>query len=195
MRIGESSPTADPLGAPKAGSEITERHLELTSSVQSERQQLLMNESVRNFLDTFLSISAETVPPADQIHGEVLRWKGAVWARQQSLRHWRQAATGRRSKSFRRRAGQQSLESLQPIWKPPRANWPRSAVPRRRPIGPTNIGNKSRRSEQQDRTPSTRIPGSTRAADFRAPTSNGVSGSIRLHDRQNACPRARRWST
>ncbi len=80
---------ADPLALEVL--EITERHLELTSNVQSERQQLLMNQAVRSYLDTYLSISAETAPPADQVHGEVLRWKGAVWARQQSLRHWRQA--------------------------------------------------------------------------------------------------------
>ena len=80
---------ADPLALEAL--EITERHLELTSNVQSERQQLLMNQAVRSYLDTYLSISAETAPPADQVHGEVLRWKGAVWARQQSLRHWRQA--------------------------------------------------------------------------------------------------------
>ncbi len=100
--------TAEPLALEAL--EITERHLELTSTVQSERQQLLMNQSVRSYLDAYLSISAETAPPAEQVHGEVLRWKGAVWARQQSLRHWRQALAEDQHLSDEQKS--QSLESL-----------------------------------------------------------------------------------
>ena len=69
-----------------------------------------MNEAVRSYLDTYLSISAETAPPADQIHGEIIRWKGAVWARQQSLRHWRQTLAGDEHLTAEQKA--QSLDAL-----------------------------------------------------------------------------------
>ena len=142
---------ADPLALEAL--EITERHLELTSNVQSERQQLLMNQSVRSYLDTYLSISAETAPPADQVHGEVLRWKGAVWARQQSLRHWRQALaddpnlSDDEKKQQPRHAGRPGNRLAATGHAQPRHSLARAS----RGISPAD-----RRSERQDRIAATR---------------------------------------
>ena len=62
---------------------IRRRLLDVTAVVQTERQQLLMNQSVRGALDDWLSLPAVTPEAA---YAAVLRWKGAVFLRQAALR-------------------------------------------------------------------------------------------------------------
>ena len=69
---------------------ITRQHLDLTSAVQSERQQLAMTQETRRFLNSYLSASLAAGTPADQVYTEVLASKGAVWTRQQGMRRMRQ---------------------------------------------------------------------------------------------------------
>jgi tetratricopeptide (TPR) repeat protein len=69
---------------------ITRQHLDLTSAVQSERQQLAITEKTRWILDGYLSVSMAVGTPADQVYTEVLASKGAVWTRQQGMRRMRQ---------------------------------------------------------------------------------------------------------
>ena len=67
------------------------RHqLDLTAAVQSERQQLKMSESVRSYLDDYLSVTEKAGVSADKVYAEVLGWKGAVSARQQGMRRMRE---------------------------------------------------------------------------------------------------------
>jgi CHAT domain-containing protein/tetratricopeptide (TPR) repeat protein len=60
--------------------------LEATSVVQSERQQLAMLQSVRRFLDNYLSLAVESRRYADQVYREMLAWKGSVLLRQRQMR-------------------------------------------------------------------------------------------------------------
>jgi tetratricopeptide (TPR) repeat protein len=69
---------------------IMRQHLDLTSAVQSERQQLAMIQDTRWFLGNYLSVSMAAGTPAEQVYAEVLASKGAVWTRQQGMRRMRQ---------------------------------------------------------------------------------------------------------
>jgi len=69
--------------------EIAREKLELTAAVQSERQQLGMAKMFRGTLDRWLSLSTRTELPADETYEHVLRWKGAVFARQLEQRKYR----------------------------------------------------------------------------------------------------------
>ena len=62
----------------------------LTSAVQSERQQLVMTQNTRGFLDSYLSVSMTAGALPEQVYTEVLACKGAVWTRQQEMRRMRQ---------------------------------------------------------------------------------------------------------
>lgn len=57
------------------------RLLDETACVQNERQQLLMNQSLRIALDDWLSVTED-----ETAYRQVLDWKGAVFLRQASLR-------------------------------------------------------------------------------------------------------------
>lgn len=60
---------------------IRRRLLDETSAVQNERQQLLMNQSLRGTLDDWMSVVNDAAA-----YDEVLRWKGTVFARQMAIR-------------------------------------------------------------------------------------------------------------
>lgn len=66
--------------------EISERLLQLTAAVQSERQELAMNGLFRDYLDAYLAVAPAANVGAADIYGHVLRWKGAVLARQRQMR-------------------------------------------------------------------------------------------------------------
>jgi CHAT domain-containing protein/Tfp pilus assembly protein PilF len=69
--------------------QITRTQLELTANVQSERQQLRMNEELRFYFDNFLSTAAQAKVPAEEAYAEVLAGKGSVSLRQQQMRRLR----------------------------------------------------------------------------------------------------------
>ncbi|HEV3415785.1 MAG TPA: CHAT domain-containing tetratricopeptide repeat protein, partial [Pirellulales bacterium] len=66
-----------------------ERQLEITSAVQSERQQLAMRLTVWVCLARYLNLSAEAHLPAEPVYAEALNWKGEVAVRQQQIRRTR----------------------------------------------------------------------------------------------------------
>jgi CHAT domain-containing protein len=61
-------------------------HLESTAVIQSERQQLAMLESVRNYLDGYLSIAATQDQFATEACRQMLAWKGIVFRRERLAR-------------------------------------------------------------------------------------------------------------
>ncbi len=69
--------------------EIAREKLEQMAAIQSERQQLAMAVTFRDILDLYLSLCARADLPADEAYVYVLRWKGAVFARQHELRSHR----------------------------------------------------------------------------------------------------------
>ena len=68
---------------------ILRAQLERTEVVQSERQQLLMADMVRNNLFYYLSIVNKAGLNAEEVYGDVLAWKGSVSSRQQAMRKLR----------------------------------------------------------------------------------------------------------
>lgn len=69
---------------------LSQRHVELAATAQSERQQLVMLHQSRYVWDGFLSITAQTKAPASEVYPAVLSWKGVVTRRQQMARWLRQ---------------------------------------------------------------------------------------------------------
>ncbi len=65
---------------------ITRRVLESTASVQSERQQLAMGQSLRARLDSYVSFGLASNGYPRRVFGEVLAWKGATLVRQRGMR-------------------------------------------------------------------------------------------------------------
>ncbi len=65
---------------------ITRWNLDLTSSVQSERQQLGMSALFRDRLDLQLCIAAKLPESAAKAFAEIHSWKGAVLLRQRAMR-------------------------------------------------------------------------------------------------------------
>jgi CHAT domain-containing protein len=65
---------------------IQRRHLEATSVVQSERQQLAMLQSVRSFLDNYLALTAGQEQFSASAYQQMLAWKGMVFRRQRLAR-------------------------------------------------------------------------------------------------------------
>jgi CHAT domain-containing protein/tetratricopeptide (TPR) repeat protein len=66
--------------------EIIRRQLDATAAVQSERQQLAMLQSVRCFIDNYLTLIAQSGHYAEPAYREVLAWKGIVLRRQRQAR-------------------------------------------------------------------------------------------------------------
>jgi tetratricopeptide (TPR) repeat protein/CHAT domain-containing protein len=66
--------------------EIYERHFNRSVSGQSERQQLLLAQSLRWNLDAYVSVTATAPVGADDVYRHVLGWKGAVFLRQYASR-------------------------------------------------------------------------------------------------------------
>jgi CHAT domain-containing protein len=66
--------------------EQAHRNLQLTASVQSERQQLLMLRQVRGYLDYHLSLAERLKLGGDQAYAPLLTWKGTVYLEQKRLR-------------------------------------------------------------------------------------------------------------
>ena len=66
--------------------EIIRRHIEATSIVQSERQQLAMLQDSRNYLDGYLNLAAGSGRFAAAVYGESLAWKGIVLRRNRLAR-------------------------------------------------------------------------------------------------------------
>jgi tetratricopeptide (TPR) repeat protein len=77
-------PRAAPLY--KQALEITRRNFDLASSVESERQQLAMAETLRYRLDNYVKLVRAEAKYADPVYREILAWKGAVTTRQQLMR-------------------------------------------------------------------------------------------------------------
>jgi CHAT domain-containing protein len=69
--------------------DISQRHVELAATAQSERQQLVMLRQMRYVWDGYLSITAQTKAPANEVYPAVLQWKGVVTRRQQLARRLR----------------------------------------------------------------------------------------------------------
>ena len=86
---------AEPLS--RRAVEIMRDSLDATASSQSECQQLLTAASERNNLDDYLSISEHAQISAGDAYAQVLAWKGAIAARQESLRQMRQIKQTERS--------------------------------------------------------------------------------------------------
>ena len=80
---------AEPLS--RQALQISRDELDLTAAIQSERQQLRMASNLSRFLDDYLSIAQSAKMPAAIVYADVLAWKGAVSARQQSMRRLREA--------------------------------------------------------------------------------------------------------
>jgi CHAT domain-containing protein/Tfp pilus assembly protein PilF len=74
--------------------QIMHQHLDLTARAQSERQQLVMTERLRYFLDNSLSFFARIKDAGEAVYPEVLAWKGATSARQQAMRRMHRARRG-----------------------------------------------------------------------------------------------------
>jgi tetratricopeptide (TPR) repeat protein len=70
---------------------IIRRHLDLTSAIQSEHQQLLMVNSWRGGFDAFLSYCRAAKSSPESVYDQVLVWKGIVTGRQTFLRTMRRA--------------------------------------------------------------------------------------------------------
>jgi CHAT domain-containing protein/tetratricopeptide (TPR) repeat protein len=70
---------------------ISRRNLELAAAAQSERQQLLMEVSVRFQFDNLMSLPWDAAASAHAAYAQALAWKGTVFARQQRLRLERSA--------------------------------------------------------------------------------------------------------
>ena len=70
---------------------LTRRSLEQTAAVQSERQQLRMQEQARMQLDFHMSLTESAHLPASEAYAPLLIWKGSV-----SQRHARSARCGSR---------------------------------------------------------------------------------------------------
>ena len=66
--------------------DITLLHLEITANVQSEQQQLLMNQSLRFQLDNYLTCCIEGDLNARDAIERVVRWKGSILRRGRGLR-------------------------------------------------------------------------------------------------------------
>ena len=66
--------------------EIIRRHIEATSIVQSERQQLAMLETRRYYLDNYVKLAARSERYAAAVYGESLAWKGIVLRRNRLTR-------------------------------------------------------------------------------------------------------------
>jgi CHAT domain-containing protein/Tfp pilus assembly protein PilF len=79
---------------------ILRRYLELVSVIQSERQQLILMEGVRNVLDVHLSLAPRAQGSGETTYEHVLAWKGAVLARQRWTRLARQSGSPELSKLF-----------------------------------------------------------------------------------------------
>lgn len=69
--------------------DISQRHVELAATAQSERQQLVMLRQMRYVWHGYLSITAQTKAPASEVYPAILQWKGVVTRRQQLARRLR----------------------------------------------------------------------------------------------------------
>jgi CHAT domain-containing protein/tetratricopeptide (TPR) repeat protein len=66
--------------------EIIERQVEATSVVQSERQQFAMLHSVRDFLDSYLSLTVQSNDYLSTAYTRMMSWKGIVLRRSRQAR-------------------------------------------------------------------------------------------------------------
>ena len=65
---------------------ISRGSLEASAAVQSERQQLAMEQGLRHQLDTYVSLGLQSEEFARNIFSEVLVWKGSTLVRQRGMR-------------------------------------------------------------------------------------------------------------
>lgn len=63
--------------------ETIERRLRLAAEAQSDRQQLVMASKLRMYLDDYLTVAVRLELDPERTYAFVLRWKGAVFVRQQ----------------------------------------------------------------------------------------------------------------
>ena len=77
---------------PSAERHVTEslalfrRYIDLVAQDQAERQQLLLTRQVRARFDHYLSLASAAKLPATKVYPLMLSWKGAITARQRSLK-------------------------------------------------------------------------------------------------------------
>lgn len=64
-------------------------HVERTFGIQSERQQMALARARRDFVDYYLAAAPHVGADGERAYDEVLRWKGAVFARQRWVRQAR----------------------------------------------------------------------------------------------------------
>gem|GEM_PF-509401 len=90
---------ADRQGQPAQAAELWDQvldraanNLQLAAAIQSERQQLLLRQAQRGYLDEYLALSARSNLPPEQVYRHVLAWKGAVAVQQQRLRDLRRVS-------------------------------------------------------------------------------------------------------
>jgi CHAT domain-containing protein/Tfp pilus assembly protein PilF len=88
LRMHEPQQAVGPAGE---AVHIIRDQLDATADVQSEREQLTMNQLLRVYLDNYLSATASAKSPGKDEYPAVLAWKGAVTARQQVIQRMRQA--------------------------------------------------------------------------------------------------------
>ncbi len=91
---GHYSDTGDHANAERLSFQafqIVRDQLDLTAAVQSERQQLRMADTLRSFLDGYLSNAQRAGASGERGYAEVLAWKGMVSERQQAIRAMRKA--------------------------------------------------------------------------------------------------------
>jgi CHAT domain-containing protein/tetratricopeptide (TPR) repeat protein len=72
---------------------ITRSHVQQTADAQSEQQQLSFSRYCQLKLNRYLTIGLAARADAEEEYGEVLAWKGMVWARQLRMRRLRGAAS------------------------------------------------------------------------------------------------------
>jgi CHAT domain-containing protein/tetratricopeptide (TPR) repeat protein len=70
---------------------ITRRHLQMTADAQSESEQLDFTRYCQMKLNRYLTIGLPARANSEEQYGEVLAWKGMVWARQMHIRQLRDA--------------------------------------------------------------------------------------------------------
>lgn len=66
--------------------EASFQRMNVTAGVQSQRQQVVMGELLRPFLDEYLSVATRDSKYQTNAYAAVLQWKGSVWQRQQRQR-------------------------------------------------------------------------------------------------------------
>ena len=123
VRLGRG----DRVGAVEASREalqISRKALDLSATVQSQRQQLAMLAAFRERLDMFLSLTVEPSTPPEETFRALLAWKGEVLSRQRRLRELaREGEAGELRRKLQEVSGQLATLALAEPDSEQRAAW------------------------------------------------------------------------